>query len=145
MSSCTPSERDLTPDEKQENEVRIKDESTSDSSSEHAEGIRIDQAGSGTRTINFKPDAADPNWGLTRAHLEKHLFGDGPMSLRTIDPGGNPDLWFKYIQELAGRPTTATLKGGIEDIIGTFPKREAMECLSLESELRPVRMVHLTW
>lgn len=44
------------------------------------------------------------------------------MSLRTIDPGGNPDLWFKYIQELAGRPTTATLKDGIEDIIGTFPK-----------------------
>jgi hypothetical protein len=86
------------------------------------EGVLVEGAGSGTRVINFRPDAADPNWGLTSAHLEKHLFGSGPLSLSTIDPGGNPDLWFSYIQDLASRPATATLKGGIEDIIGTFPK-----------------------
>lgn len=44
------------------------------------------------------------------------------MSLRIIDPEGNVDQWVGYIQKLASRPATATLKNGIEDIIGTFPK-----------------------
>jgi RHS repeat-associated protein len=91
-----------------------------------ASGKDFDLAGNGvqTRSINFRPDASDPNWGLTRAHLDKHLFGSGPTSLSTIDPGGNADLWVQYIQDLASRPATATLKGGVEDIIGTFPKAD---------------------
>jgi hypothetical protein len=87
-------------------------------------GFNIVPGGSGTRAINFKPNAADPNWGLTSAHLNKHMFGTGKNSLRTIDAGGNPDLWRNYMQDLAGRPVTNTLKGGIEDIIGTFPRAD---------------------
>ncbi len=88
------------------------------------EAVLVPGAGSGTRAINFKPNAADPNWGLTSQHLNKHLFGSGKNSLSQIDAAGNPDLWRSYIQELAGRPATSTLKGGIEDIIGTFPKAD---------------------
>lgn len=87
-------------------------------------GFNIVPGGSGTRAINFKPNAADPNWGLTSAHLNKHMFGTGKNSLRTIDAGGNPDRWRNYMQDLAARPVTNTLKGGIEDIIGTFPKAD---------------------
>jgi hypothetical protein len=88
------------------------------------EAVLVPGAGSGTRAINFKPNAADPNWGLTSQHLNKHLFGSGKNSLSQIDAAGNPDLWRNYIQDLAGRPATSTLKGGIEDIIGTFPKAD---------------------
>ena len=87
-----------------------------------AEGVLVDGAGTGTRTLRFRPNADDPNWGLTKAHLDKHLFGSGSKSLSTIDPGGNPDLWRHYIQDLAGRPVTNQLGSGIQDIIGTFPK-----------------------
>ena len=86
------------------------------------EGVLVEGAGSGTRSLNFRSNASDPNWGLTGKHLDKHLFGDGPMSLRSIDPGGTTDDWVGFIQDLAGRPSTASLKGGIEDIIGTFPR-----------------------
>jgi hypothetical protein len=88
------------------------------------EAVLVTGAGSGTRAINFKPNAADPNWGLTSQHLDKHLFGSGKNSLSQIDAAGSPDLWRNYIQDLAGRPATSTLKGGIEDIIGTFPKAD---------------------
>lgn len=93
-----------------------------DSGAANTEAVLVDGAGSGTRALNLRPNAADPNWGLTRAHLDKHLIGDGPYSLSRIDPGGNPDVWWGHMQELASRPATATLKGGIEDVIGTFPK-----------------------
>jgi hypothetical protein len=32
-----------------------------------AEGVLIDGAGSGTRTLRFRPNADDANWGLTKA------------------------------------------------------------------------------
>ena len=85
-------------------------------------GVLVEGAGTGTRTLRFRPNAADLKWGLTKAHLNKHLFGTGPNSLRTIDPAGNPDLWRNYIQDLAGRAVTRQLNGGMQDIIGTFPK-----------------------
>lgn len=84
-------------------------------------GVLVEGAGSGTRTINFRPNAADPNWGLTQRHLNKHLFGSGQHSLSTIDAAGNPALWTDYIQDLAGRPVTKTTSNGMQDIIGTFP------------------------
>lgn len=87
-----------------------------------AESVLVQGAGRGTRAINFRPNAADPKWGLTRAHLDKHLFGSGSKSLSSIDPAGNSDIWFGYMQELASRPATATLKNGVEDIICTFPR-----------------------
>jgi hypothetical protein len=85
-------------------------------------GVLVEGAGSGTRTLRFRPNAQDPNWGLTKGHLGKHLFGSGSKSLKTIDPGGNPDVWRNHIQDLAGRPATTQHSSGIQDIIGTFPK-----------------------
>src|SRR5207237_10092997 len=67
-----------------------------------SEGGLVEGAGTGTRAINFRPNATDPNWGLTEAHLDKHLYGSAPLSLSEIDPAGNPDLWRDYIQDLAG-------------------------------------------
>jgi len=90
----------------------------------NTEAVLVDGAGSGTRAINIRPNASDPNRGPTRAHIEKHLFGGGPTSLRSIDPAGTTDQWVAYMQDLAGRPATATLKGGIQDIFGTFPKAD---------------------
>lgn len=87
-----------------------------------ATGFELVGDGAATRVVNYRPDVSDPNWGLSRYHLDKHLFGSGKYSLRQIDPGGNTDVWFGYMQELAGRDATSTLKGGIEDIIGVFPK-----------------------
>jgi hypothetical protein len=102
-----------------------------------AEGVLVEGAGSGTRSSNFKPDGADPNWGLTAAHLNKHLFGSGPGSLSQIDAADNPDLWRNYIQDLAGRPATATLKGGIEDVVGTFPLANASGTFQLGIRIAP--------
>jgi hypothetical protein len=102
-----------------------------------AEGVLVEGAGSGTRSSNFKPDGADPNWGLTAAHLNKHLFGSGPGSLSQIDAADNPDLWRNYIQDLAGRPATATLKGAIEDVAGTFPLANASGTFQLGIRIAP--------
>jgi hypothetical protein len=85
-------------------------------------GVPVPGAGCGTRNINFRPGAADPNWGLTSQHIQKHLFGEGGHALKQIDPAGNPDQWVGYIQDLAGRPATANLSNGVQDVIGTFPK-----------------------
>jgi hypothetical protein len=56
--------------------------------------------------------------------MKKHLTGPGHHSLRQIDPAGNMDLWRGYMQELAGRPPTAQLDDGVQDILGTFPKAD---------------------
>ncbi|WP_162658920.1 polymorphic toxin-type HINT domain-containing protein [Tuwongella immobilis] len=45
------------------------------------------------------------------AHAEvKHLSGDGPLSLKTLDPGGTREKWLKHITELAESGTGGTLK-----------------------------------
>ena len=89
-----------------------------------ADGVLIGGAGSATRVIRFRPDAVDPRWGLTRRHMDKHLTGDGPLSLRQIDSDGNLDLWHGYMQDLASRPPTAHLNNDVQDIVGTFPKAD---------------------
>jgi len=55
-----------------------------------------------------------------RQHLDKYVFGTEPYSLSVIDRGGNTDLWFGYIQDLASREATATLNDGLEVIMDTF-------------------------
>jgi hypothetical protein len=80
--------------------------------------------GTGTRRINFKPHAPDPNWGLTRMHITKHLFGDDELSLSVIDPAGTTDRWVGHIQDLARRPATNIRRDGIEEIVGEFPKAD---------------------
>lgn len=75
-----------------------------------------------TRKINWRPNAADPNWGLTGTHVNKHLFGSSKYALNKIDPGGNADIWRGYIQDLARRPGTGTTSNGMLDIVGTFPR-----------------------
>ncbi|UUW92396.1 HINT domain-containing protein [Pimelobacter simplex] len=75
-----------------------------------------------TRKINWRPNAADPNWGLTGTHMNKHLFGNSNYSLSKIDSGGNADIWRGYMQDLASRPRTGTTTNGMIDIVGTFPR-----------------------
>jgi len=74
---------------------------------------------------------SDSRWGLTRKHLNKHLFSEGKWSLRTIDPGGNPDIWFGYLQELASRPATEIHSNGVEDVVVLFPKTHGVETFQL--------------
>ncbi len=75
-----------------------------------------------TRKINWRPNAADPNWGLTGTHMNKHMFGNSKYSLSKIDPDGNADIWRGYMQDLASRPHTGTTTNGMLDIVGTFPR-----------------------
>jgi len=85
---------------------------------------RIVGIGSGTRRINFRPHAADPDWGLTKRHIDKHLFGTSKYSLKFVDPTGTTDTWLGYIQDLASRRPTAVLRNGIEDTVGVFPRSD---------------------
>jgi hypothetical protein len=75
-----------------------------------------------TRKINWRPNAADPNWGLTGTHVNKHLFGNSKYALNKIDPGGNADIWRGYMQDPASRPATGTTSNRMLDIVGTFPR-----------------------
>ena len=87
-------------------------------------GFRLVAQSSATRHMDLRPVMVNPKWGLTAAHLERHLFGEGPYSLKTIDAAGTTDTWMQHMQDLAGRPTTAMLKNGMEDVIGAFPKAD---------------------
>ncbi|GAA1558644.1 hypothetical protein GCM10009741_74490 [Kribbella lupini] len=95
------------------------------------------QTGLRTRLIHFRPNAADPKWGLTALHLDKHVFGSGSKSLRSIDPGGTTDQWFQYIQELASRPPSASQSNGIQDIIGMFPRADGSGDFKLGIRVSP--------
>jgi hypothetical protein len=77
-----------------------------------------------SRVVNVAPDASDPEWGLTAAHIEKHFLGEEPFSLSQIDPGGNVDVWLGHLRDLATRPYTALRNDGIQDIMGTFAKTD---------------------
>lgn len=60
-----------------------------------------------------------------RVYVTRHLDDEvivADMRQLAIDAAGNPDLWRNYMQDLAGRPTTAHLKGGIQEVMGIFPK-----------------------
>lgn len=77
------------------------------------------------RKINWRPESAldtAGNWGLREGHIEKHIFGNGPTALKQIDPGGNPEIWLRQLNELASRSVTSTTKNGMLDIVGQFPK-----------------------
>ena len=93
--------------------------------------------GTSTRRINFRPHAADPDWGLTKVHVNKHIFGRSKFSLSVIDPAGTTDDWFRYIQDLANRPPTKTLDDGIIDIKGKFPKADGTGTFRLGIRLSP--------
>ncbi len=76
------------------------------------------------RVVHLQPHADDPRWGLTLKHVNKHLFGVGPKSLRVIDPGGAPALWMSYVADLTCRPVTTRPAAGIEDVMGVFPRAD---------------------
>jgi RHS repeat-associated protein len=97
----------------------------------------VQGAGTTTRKINFRPSNVDPKWGLTAQHLNKHLFGSGNKSLKTIDPGGNASVWTGYLQDLASRPVTSTTSNGMQDIIGTFPKANGSGTFQFGIRLSP--------
>lgn len=75
-----------------------------------------------TRRLRWRNGTSNPKWGLTKAHLKKHLFNGGKYSLRTVDPGGNPSIWCGHLQELAARPATVIGENGVHDIFGHFPR-----------------------
>jgi len=84
-----------------------------------------------TRKINWRPNAADPNWGLTRRHVQKHLFGRSEYSLNHVDPGGTPEKWLGHIQDLAGRPTTKVWSNGVEEVMGRFARADGAGTMKL--------------
>jgi hypothetical protein len=90
-----------------------------------------------TRTINFRPDAQDPRWGLREYHARKHLFGLKAPSLRVVDPGGRPDQWVGYLQDLAGRPATRIRDKGVEQIMGRFPRADGRGTFKLGIRVSP--------
>ncbi|HEX7107535.1 MAG TPA: hypothetical protein VF218_16330 [Acidothermaceae bacterium] len=96
------------------------------------------EKGAKTRSINFRPTTADPNWGLRRGHVRKHIFGPGPSPLVELDPAGTTDRWRDLIQELASRPTTARRAGGIEEIVGVFAKADGSGTFKLGIRLSRV-------
>lgn len=100
-------------------------------------GFEIVEGGVRTRAINFRPSGVDLNWGLTPAHLTKHLFGSSKYSLSKIDPGGNSDIWFGYVQDVASRTVTSTTSNGMRDIIGTFPRTGGVGTFQLGIRLSP--------
>jgi RHS repeat-associated protein len=95
------------------------------------------QAGLRTRLIHYRPKVDDPNWGLTARHLNKHVFGDGVTSLRTLDPGGSTDQWVGYLQDLASRPSTITKSDGVQDIVGSFPRADGTGTFRLGIRVSP--------
>ncbi|MGI8665834.1 MAG: hypothetical protein ACR2N4_07375 [Jatrophihabitans sp.] len=97
-------------------------QSARDATANSDKGFVAVGGGDVTRRVNYRPHAPDPRWGLTKTHLDKHLFGSGKFSLSRIDPGGNVEMWTGYMQDLAGRAVSNTSKDGIIDIIGDFPR-----------------------
>jgi hypothetical protein len=79
--------------------------------------------GSPLRELHFRPDP-NSKWGLTFEHLKKHFFGDGPYSLKQIDPGGATDKWMQHLLDLAQSPVTGKTSNGMLDIIGEFARAD---------------------
>jgi hypothetical protein len=91
--------------------------------------------GSILRKINFRPST--PGWGLTRSHIDKHLFGNGPMSLKTIDSAGTADKWMHHLSELYNAASTSTTSNGKLDIIRLFQKADGTGWFKLGIRLSP--------
>jgi hypothetical protein len=100
-------------------------------------GELVEGAGLSTRKVNFNPKGANPNWGLTPAHLEKHVTGSGAFSLKTIDPMGNTAIWVEHLQDLAQRTKTGTTSNGMVDIVGDFAKADGSGTFKLGIRLSP--------
>jgi hypothetical protein len=100
--------------------------------------IPVTNGNAGTeRVINYRPKDSNPDWGLTTTHLEKHFFGDGPLSLSSIDPAGNYGTWIGHLRDLSTRPVTTTREGGIQDIMGTFEKTDGSGKFRLGIRISP--------
>lgn len=91
------------------------------------------------RLINMRPRVPDPVWGLSRHHINKHLFGIGPLSLRTLDPGGGPAIWMDHVRSLASRGATRTRNDGVQEIIGEFPRTDGTGTFQFGIRLQPLR------
>jgi hypothetical protein len=76
------------------------------------------------RKINWLPHAYDPDWGLTREHLDKHLFGARSSALAAIDPAGDAATWLRHLQHLATQPPRKQFDNGVVEIRGRFPKSD---------------------
>ena len=92
--------------------------------------------GSVIRKVNIKR-GAEIGWGLTPAHLKKHLFGNGKDSLSTIDPAGNADIWAQNLSQLFSSPVTGKTGNGMLDIISQFPKADGSGMYNMGIRLAP--------
>jgi RHS repeat-associated protein len=75
-----------------------------------------------TRRVNMFPSTK--GWGITDAHWEKHIAGNGPYSLQSIDPSGSPARWFGFMADLFDMSPTGRTSNGMIDIIREFPKAD---------------------
>ncbi|HZV24719.1 MAG TPA: hypothetical protein VFG00_00385 [Acidothermaceae bacterium] len=89
------------------------------------------------RVINCVPQGANPRWGMTAIHVDKHFLGGGPFALSRIDPAGSVETWLNHLRELASRPVTKTLDSGLQDIMGTFGKADASGSFRLGIRISP--------
>ncbi|MEQ1665293.1 MAG: pre-toxin TG domain-containing protein, partial [Bdellovibrionales bacterium] len=92
--------------------------------------------GSLVRKINLRSEI-DAGWGLTPKHLYKHLFGEGELSLRKIDPGGNPDKWMIDIMDVIQRPVKSVTSNGKLDIWHYYQKSDGSGLYKLGVRLHP--------
>ena len=72
--------------------------------------VLVERCRSGTRPLNVRPAAADPNWGLTRRTSTSTSSG-GPTALRQIDAAVNRRRVARPHPGLAGRPVTRHAEG----------------------------------
>lgn len=90
-----------------------------------------------SRVVNCAPKDADPQWGLTAVHIDKHFLGPDPTSLLHIDPAGNVDVWLGHLRDLATRPPTKDWPSGMQDIKGKFDKADGSGRFKLGIRIMP--------
>jgi len=98
-----------------------------------------------TRTVRFRELGPGPlrDWGITSAHLDKHLLGNGELSLAEIDEAGGLGRWLSMTEELLtraarrsaaelGPPYDDGLTRTFETIRGTFRMADDSKRLKFE-------------
>ena len=98
----------------------------------------IISSGIAPRNVRFLPsNPANPGWGLTPSHLEKHFFGNTSSALKQIDPGATADKWAQHLAELIHSPVTNTTSNGMLDIIKTFARANGSGRFKMGVRLAP--------
>lgn len=86
------------------------------------------------RAVDLHPNAPDPRWGLTPAHLKKH-FEEGPLALRQLDPGGSMSVWLEHLETLFRLPPTTVRSDGVVEVSALFPRVDGQGFFRLGARL----------